>query len=350
MAEQEQEQEQERAQRQVKERQRYEQGFLDCRNVQVSIALQEWGVPVELLYYNAWESTRSVYEHLYVNKKLPWLYESPCLVPSELGLIGVAYEEVQYATYEDADTILQDVDYSEQAAFLWIVCGESPYVKPGFYGHPESVHSVWVQGLSSTSSLDSELADCTAGAGYWVRDTYPEFEGFVSETDFRRMVDSPYVHLEDRQVFLVRRPERNDSADKGQIMERFLERQRGLHDDATFYDMICRTVNQPEPEFFPEWTELYDCHSHAFKFLAGSRYAYSCFAETLVSSEHSWVRQLRDIARRADKLKNVFLMAVQSGRVDGQVVHRMCTELYRLEQEWLASGHVELGQEAQLRR
>lgn len=333
----------------MRERQRYEQGFLDCRNVQVSIALQEWGIPVEVLYYNAWESTRSIYEHLYVHKKLPWLYESPCLAPSELELIGVPYREIPYATYEDAAAILQALDYTEQAAFLWTVCGESPYVKPGFYGLPLSVHSVWVRGLSSTAARTvPHSEEGTPDPGYCVRDTYPEFEGFVSEVDLRRMVDSPYVKAEDRKAFLIQKPEQALKVDMERIIERFAERQKVLDmsDEAVFYEWIIRSINQEEPEVFPDGLPLYDRHSLAFKFLAGSRYAYSCFVAALMSNDHPWVGQLREIARRADMLKNVFLLAAQNGRVDVQAVHRMCIELQKLEQEWLANGHLELGRTA----
>ncbi|NOJ73749.1 hypothetical protein [Paenibacillus alvei] len=335
----------------MRERQRYEQGFLDCRNVQVSIALQEWGIPVEVLYYNAWESTRSIYEHLYVHKKLPWLYESPCLTPSELELIGVPYREIPYATYEDAAAILQALDFTEEAAFFWIVCGESPYVKPEFYGHPQSVHSVWVRGLSSAAaSTDPYSEESASVPGYCVRDTFPEFEGFVSEADFCRMIDSPYIKAEDRKAFLIQRPDQVLKVDMERIIERFAERQKilDLSDEAVFYEWILYSINQQEPVVFPDWVQLYYCNSHAFRFLAGSRYAYSCFAAALMSNNHPWVGQLREIARKADMLKNVFLLAAQSGRVDGYAVLRMCRQLQKLEQEWLADGYLELGRTAPL--
>lgn len=328
------------------ERHRYEQGFLDCRNVQVSIALQEWGIPVEVLYYNAWESMRSLYEHMYVHKKLPWMYEASCMAPSELELIGVSYREIPYATFEDAAAILQSLDYAEQAAFLWIVCGESPYVKPGFYGLPQTVHSLWVRGLSSAAaSTDPHSEEGASVPGYCVRDTYPEFEGIVSENDLCRMVDSPYVKFEDRKVFLVRKPEQALRVNMERILERFAERQKALDlsDEAVFYDWIIHSVNQEEPEVFQDGLPLYERHSFAFKFLAGSRYAYSCFVAALMSNDHPWVGQLREIARKADMLKNVFLLAAQNGRVDGDAVLRMCRQLQKLEQEWIAKGHLEFG-------
>ncbi|BFH23674.1 hypothetical protein PMJ6TS7_23720 [Paenibacillus melissococcoides] len=209
----------------VRERQRFETGFFDCRAIQLSLALQEWGMPVEALYYNAWESTKEIYEHLYVKKSKPWLYHSPCLEPSELELIGIPYEQVPYADEEEIAPLLQRLDYGACAAFLWISCGEALYANPGTFGDPEAAHSIWVCGWSPAPG----------GSGrYAIRDTYPDYEGDISEEDLRRMWKVPAY----RAVFLLRKPKAKAIPDWCRIRERYADRMAGQQGDYTYYEIV----------------------------------------------------------------------------------------------------------------
>ncbi|MCY9517563.1 hypothetical protein [Paenibacillus apiarius] len=318
----------------TEERLRYELSFFDCRNIQVSLALQDWGVPVELLYYNAWESTSDIYEHLYVKKSMPWSYVSPCLEPAELELVGVPFDLVPYTCYDDIAPLLKETDYAARAVFLWIACGEVPYAKPGVFGTPEAEHSIWIRGWAAEERPGIP-------AGYCVRDTYPEYEGMVSEEDIRRMCEVPHIKEEDRKAFILWKQEQAEPADAKRIMERYADRNSVLEDDLSFYDEVCAYAESGGPGPFADLTELYDCHAHAFKFIAGSRYVFSAFVEAVEgASERS--RLLRDIARKADTLKNVFLMAVHSGRADAKAIIRMCRALQQLEYKWKSSGDIEL--------
>lgn len=306
----------------VRERQRFEAGFFNCRAIQLSLALQEWGMPVEALYYNAWESTKEIYEHLYVKKSKPWFYRSPCLEPSELGLIGIPYEQVPYADDEEIAPLLQRIDYSASAAFLWISCGEAPYAKPGTFGDPEAVHSIWVCGWSPEPS----------GSGrYAIRDTYPDYEGDISEEDLRRMCKVPALNTEDRAVFLMRKPEAKASPDWNRIRERYAERMARQQGDTAYYEIVRTYASGGGTGPFASLAELYDCHAHAFKFIAGSRYAFSCFVEA-AEGDRSLAEILRGIARKADMLKSFFLMAIHGGSANAAIIAQLCSEIQELEE------------------
>ncbi|MCE5170649.1 hypothetical protein LQV63_15135 [Paenibacillus profundus] len=315
----------------TKERLRYEHSFFNCRNIQLSLALQDWGIPVELLYYNAWESTSDIYEHLYVKKSKPWFYASPCLEPADLELIEVPFERVPYTCYDDIAPLLKEADSATRAIFLWVICGEVPYARPEKFGSPEAEHSIWIRGWAAEERPGVSL-------GYYVRDMYPEYEGTVSEEDIRRMCEDPRIREEDRKAFILRNREQPETVDVERIMERYTDRMRVLEDDLSFYDTVCTFAASGDAGPFADLTELYDCHAHAFKFIAGSRYVFSCFVEA-VEGIGERAHLLRDIARKADALKNVFLMAVHSGRADAKAIIRMCSGLQKLEYQWKNSGH-----------
>ncbi|WP_195575613.1 hypothetical protein [Paenibacillus sp. 1001270B_150601_E10] len=316
-----------------KEKLDYALSVLDCRQIQVALALQQWGIPAELLYYNVCVSSDVIYDHLFVKKLKTWMFDSPCFKVSELDLIKVPYSEKRYDDYFGIEHELKETSKDQSSVFLWVVCGQVPYVKPTHFADLQALHSFWIKGWSEEQGVSA----------YRVKDTYPEFEGWLSEEEIIPLCSLPTAFNQEQAALTVYRTDGIIPTNQRTIIkERHETWMNSYRDEFLLYDSIIGFVNGTKDSPFEKSIDLYECCAHAFKFLGGSRYLYSCYLERN-DGEASTITLLQQTAQKARALKQTFLMAIYNGKINQEVVIRICQELKQLEQDWslsLRSSHV----------
>lgn len=305
----------------------YEMSVLDCRQIQISHTLQQWKLPAELLYYNVCVSTDVMFEHLFEKQLKTWMFDAACYKVSELALLDVRYEELPFTSYQDIAPALKLTAGGHSSAFLWVVCGQVPYVKPTDFADLTALHSLWVQDWHA--GMHAEYP-----SGYYIKDLYPVYDGLITEEEMRHLCDYPIELPEAKELLLLHRPTGTVSEQqKNIIAERHASWMSEYRDEWVMYHTILDYVDGRRTSPFESLAELYDCCAHAFKFISGSRYLYSLYLEH-TKQDTSTISMLRELAQKARTLKQTFALASRNERLNIVMVKRVCMEMMELERSW----------------
>ncbi|GAB6991929.1 hypothetical protein [Paenibacillus pini] len=296
----------------------YISDLYDCRKIQLLLLFQEKNIPIELLFYNAYESTQSIYDHLFIQDKNRWSYDSHSMNDEDIKLFNIQMEEQCIHNEEELDYLLQDLLNKNQYIYLWVNLDYMPHWVLGKHYLVEgALHSVFLKQLQINGDQIS----------YLLQDNYPPFCDYVDQSFIKDGIfkgDPQYTHL----VSVVSVANWNDQLVQASLEERFTIWRKGLVDHFQFYDHILQFIEEipANPPSFYERLE------HALTLVTGSRYVFARFLEYVGASEEL-VRCLDQCSQIAERMKNAFAKAVISGKINQSKLSPLCMELKRLEME-----------------
>ncbi|WP_211748240.1 hypothetical protein [Paenibacillus sp. Marseille-Q4541] len=294
--------------------------FYECRKIQLLLLLHEKKLPVELLFYNAYESTNLFYDHLFVQDQSRWSYDGYSITREDLELLNVHMEEliIPILSEDELDLLLKERLINNQFIYIW---GNLDYLPHWVYGRDYlvkgSLHSVLIKDYQMNE--DKTL--------YLLQDNFPEYCDYVDSSIIKNAIfkgDPEWTHL----LTFVRLSGIDEQTIIESITNKFTVWRQNLVDDFQFYDHIQYLIEQEpnDPHAFYERLE------HALSLVSGSRYLFSRFLEYTGVSEEL-VASLDRCGQIAKRMKDAFTKAAISGKINRSKLSPLCTELKHLEME-----------------
>ncbi len=237
--------------------------FYECRKIQLLMLLEEHNLPVELLFYNAYESTQLFNDHMFVQNENRWTFEGSSATREDIGLFNIRLEEIRITSAEELDTLLPERLKSGQFVYIWVNLDYMPHWIFGKdYLETGSLHSVFLKGVRTDG--DKTL--------YLLEDNYPEFCDYVDSSVINNAIatgDRVWTHL----VTIVHLEGWHAQRLPVELGSRFHNWHAALTDDFRLYDHIEQLI-ELEPE---DPKTFYEKLEHTLSLITGSRYLFSRF-------------------------------------------------------------------------
>ncbi|OAB44894.1 hypothetical protein [Paenibacillus antarcticus] len=290
--------------------------FYECRKTQLILLLHEQNLPVELLFYNSYESTQLFYNHLFVHNKSRWDYDGYSMTPESIMLLNIPLKEHYIDTEDELDLLLQENLKQKQFVYIW---ANLDYLPNWIYGKDYyingSLHSVFLK--------DRQVTDDTTL--YLLQDNYQDYCDYVDSSIIKNAIFKG--NLEWTRIVTTVDLTGWDFKESQEAFEhRFMTWRQGLVDDFHLYDHIQIMIDQEptDPHAFYEKLE------HTLGLISGSRYLFSRFLEFINVSE-DMVRRLDECSEIAERMKNAFAKAAIRGKVNQEKLSALCDKLKQLE-------------------
>lgn len=292
--------------------------FYECRKIQLLLLFQEQNLPVELLFYNTYESTQLFYDHLFLQNQNRWTYDGCSITREDIKLLNIHMEEHYVQTEEELDLLLQERLGKNQFVYIWVNLDYLPHWVFGRnYLIEGSLHSVFLKNFRI-------IEDKTL---YLMQDNFPQYCDYVDSSVIRNAIfkgDPEWTRL----VTIVRLDPWDDREMQEALRQRFAAWHQNLVDDFHIYDHILQLIHQDpaDPRSFYEKLE------HALSLISGSRYLFSRFLEYVKVSEEL-VHRLDQCSQIAERMKNAFAKAAVCGKINRSKLSKLCGELKQMEIE-----------------
>ncbi|MBJ6363744.1 hypothetical protein ACFOQM_21180 [Paenibacillus sp. GCM10012307] len=292
--------------------------FYECRKIQLLMLLEEHRLPVELLFYNAYESTQLFYNHIFVQNENRWTFEGSSATRKDIGLFNVRLEDIEITSVEELDIVLPERLESGQFVYIWVNLDYMPHWIFGKdYLEAGAIHSVFLKAMRTDG--DKTL--------YLLEDNYPEFCDYVDSNAIKNAIatgNQEWTH----QITLVHLEEWRPQRLPGELAIRFNNWRATLADDFHLYDHIGQLIEE-EPE---QPKVFYEKLEHTLSLIAGSRYLFNRFLK-LAGGPAELITQLDACSQLAERIKNAFAKAVFTGKVKRSKLLPLCYELKRIDME-----------------
>ncbi|AJS60887.1 hypothetical protein [Paenibacillus sp. IHBB 10380] len=296
----------------------YVQYFYECRKTQLILLFHEQNIPVELLFYNSYESTQLFYDHLFVQNKDRWAYDGYSITREDIMLLNIHMEEHYIETKEELDLLLQERLGENQFVYIWANLDYLPHWIFGKdYLIEGSLHSVLLKDCQITE--DKTL--------YLLQDNYPKYCDYVDSSCIKNAIfmgDREWTRI----VTTVHLDPWNFQEMQKALQQKFAAWRQSLVDDFRIYDHIHHMIYQEpaDPRAFYKKLE------HTLSLISGSRYLFSRFLEFVNASEEM-VRRLDECSQIAERMKNAFTKATFRGKINRKKLSKLCDELKHKEIE-----------------
>ncbi|OAB27088.1 hypothetical protein PMSD_24250 [Paenibacillus macquariensis subsp. defensor] len=296
----------------------YVQHFYECRKIQLILLLREQNLPIELLFYNSYESTQLFYDHLFVHNKSRWDYDGYSMTPESLMLLNIPLKEHHIETEEELDLLLQEKLEEKQYVYIWANIDYLPnWIFEKDYFIKGSLHSVFLKDRQITGEETR----------YLLRDNYRDFCDYVDSSIIQNTIFKGNP-VWTRIVTTVDLAEWDFHETLEVFQHRFTTWRQGLVDDFQLYDHIHHLIDQDPLDPQPFYEKL----EHTLGLISGSRYLFSRFLE-FVSISEELVRRLDKCSQIAERMKDAFAKAAIRGKINRGKLSALCEKLKHLEIE-----------------
>ncbi|RCX17341.1 hypothetical protein DFP94_10965 [Fontibacillus phaseoli] len=304
---------------------RYETKLFNCRASKIVSYLKFANLPVELLFYNSFESTENIFKQCVGEAKPRWCYHTECMSYDDLKLLGVSVEYKRFRSFDNAvSEMIACIDRGELVSFN---------SKMMFLAHRNSVQDEYHYIYFS---------------GHNLKEAKPYFT-FLDDNESCLGDYKPYkLDVETfRKAFIISKKAlgffKFFPYDPQQLLAETTRRYHNwlLHfeDPCTFYDQVTSMLTAP-PENM-DFVSISERFIDAFTVIAGSRFIFSVYLQ--YRNQNPEVQQtLQEASRLSENLKNLLLKYKLTRTTNNGLLEEKLARLKQLEQQSIAILKAEL--------
>lgn len=261
---------------------RYEENYFNCRNAQFVSHLRTKGVPVDYYFYNCFENTKTIYDHLFTQNKNRWLFDTNCISKNQdFNLLGVNVVEKKYTRFQSAKEHIAQLVKEDLSIFIWLCNYYIPHRE--HYQQYRSFHSFIFDDL-----IEGEEPH------YVVQDP-PKFRGEISEAIIKKAFTATpgmirgITYLD--YAFI--------EVDTKNLMNKYKEWLNSFTDDFSTYMIVQKLI----PNHLIKDVEKF---MYFFAILFGSRLLFSRFLEVM-SFDQALVNEAAECSGISESIHSMLL-------------------------------------------
>lgn len=294
----------------------YDRRFLNCFQRHAMVFLEKHGVPVDLLFYNAFPTSDAVLEQMVRENKPKYAFTSPFFCDDDLALLGLT---VRTAKAQQFDELLPQIEQQiDTLGFALLVGDVFCFPHCVEYQTSHAQHVVVLRRRHADGSWDL-VDDNPASVLYEYRHPHDAVAAFFANDGFHGMF-----------CIDVTAPPSPDPA--AEIRQRFVAGLNSREDSGRFYREIGALLDNPFSAPAVRNRALHD----AFTLLSGSR---ACLARylTLSDTPKHVVDEVARYSEAANVLKGMIVKASLTGRLNRDDLIARCAALETIEQQYVAA-------------
>lgn len=177
---------------------RYEFHYFNCFKSIIVSYLSLKRVPIELIFYNAFESSDDLLTQIIIDNKRWSTYNSKCINTEQLQLLGYKINTIKCTDFNDAELHIKSILSSQKADFV-ILPGDNYYVPhlPNYRKNHAIGHTFMLYGIDSNKNEYSIIDEQRVNKNYFlyhyprdiIRDIFDnvnidgKYIGFIEKTD-----------------------------------------------------------------------------------------------------------------------------------------------------------------------
>jgi len=296
---------------------KYEENYFNCRNAQFVSYLRAKGVPVDFYFYNTFENTKTVFDHLFTHNQNRWLFNTSCLSDiKDYTILGVKFVDLKFSKYQSAKDSIVRLLGEGNSVFLWLCNYYIPHRE--HYQRYRSFHSFIIHDLAPGREFK-----------YVVQDP-PEFYGEMSEEIVSKAFNATAgiirgITYADTRFLQV---------DKSMLMDNYTQWLKGFSDDFSTYKKLKELI--PD-RLFVDLEEF----TFFFAILFGSRLLFSRFLEAM-SFDQALVNIAAESSNLAESIHRMLKYHTNREEIDSDRILSMITDIAEKERYLIGALKISL--------
>jgi hypothetical protein len=294
----------------------YDRRFLNCFQRHAMVFLAKLGVPVDLLFYNAFPTSDAVLEQMVMENKPKYAFTSPFFCDTDLALLGISVRTTKAERLDDLlPHIEQQIDTLGFALLVGDVFCFSHCVE---YQTSHAQHVVVLRKRHADGSWDI-VDDNPASVLYEYHHPHAAVAAFFASDGFHGMFS----------IDVATSPVLDPAAE---FSQRYFAGMATREDTGRFYRQVGQLIDNPFSAPVVKYRALHD----AFTLLSGSR---ACLARylKLISAPDHVIGKIAQYSEAAGVLKGLVVKANLTGRLNKDDLIARCAALEDIEREFAAA-------------
>ncbi|UNK20684.1 hypothetical protein MNQ98_12005 [Paenibacillus sp. N3/727] len=281
--------------------------YLNCRTMQVISYLSSINAPIELLFYNAMESSDKIFDQIITQRKSRYQYKTNLLIPEDLELIGVRENFITVNNLSEIESVLVNLIAKEKVVFIWL--DQFYFSHRAFYLTKHNFHSFIINSLEISEN----------DRYYHFIDLDPDINGkFKDEILIKSLEHSDFpINIDyydfDQSILHVNR-----------IQRKYEEWIRSYSDSYHFYDWLSSILGENINN------HILNRVDHALAIIIGSRYLFSKYLE-YINPNDIIVLKMKEIYQIAEIIKNILLKYSITGLINEDNIKNLVKKLKKCE-------------------
>lgn len=306
---------------------------INCRQNQILSFLELEGFPADMLLYNIFLNTRSVYDDIFIKKLPRWLVNNIFVDEKDLGLFGVTLTDTVWTDVKEIGRMIPEQIDSGKCLFIPANCFHLPHHP--IYQKTNFPHSLVVTKYESVKdALRLHIAD----------DVTHDFRMYEYNFDELEAAFMMFGHPE--QGVFTRLPEPNTVTTyeytplpgerlqevSDDIHKRFLIFVEHYQEDFYLYDSVQDLLNGTHNDHFLDVNEMIEYLIHAFSALKGSRHLFARYLSS-TKDDQGVIEQLTKCEKTLELIRVLLLRFQMTGKVNVTSIADKCMDLKKTETE-----------------
>lgn len=301
------------------------ENIVNCRKNQLLSYLDAEKFPIKLLFYNSYEDTQKILEHLREPQKNRFNYKSNIINERDLHEIpGFVYKSEHFVTVNEAIIRIEDLLHQEKALFVFGDCFYLPH-RLDHYNKTNSVHSILIASFLSTSSNEIKIIDDEFDL---MRNTFGKK---YTEYVYKEAVIKRFISRENGDITVNYFDNLNTPYGNSAVkfyFEKFQEFISNIILNFTIYEEM-KNVNNDYNNF--DWDD-------ALRLLFGSRYFFREFVlyyhDLNIIYSQLLISQIDNIVQHLEIILNTYHKSLITKKLDAVKFEKKVYETYLLEVEF----------------
>ncbi|MFF2154440.1 hypothetical protein ACFVVQ_03920 [Paenibacillus chitinolyticus] len=287
--------------------------YLKCSKMQLISYLSHIEVPVELLFYNALESSDEIFHNIVIECKSRYQYRSKILNDEDLAALGIKLHYENVDKLVDAEEIIIKMLDKFKAVFLPLDQFYFPHRL--FYNKEHIFHSFIITNHITQGNENF----------FFLTDFDPNFSDYVKNS----LVMQALTHLR-FPVQFVSYEFKSEEISKNEIYRKYSETFDKHKDSYELYSWIISVLENDMKE------ETLKSIDHSLAILSGSRFLFSKYI-SLLKGHENLAHQLIKISKDAEVIKNLILKYRITNLLKKQKIIELVQQLQYSEQKLLVN-------------
>ncbi|PEL51558.1 hypothetical protein [Bacillus wiedmannii] len=299
----------------------FEELYLECTQFHVISHLRNEGYPVDILYYQAYESTEDIYKQIILDKKTRYEYKNKVRF-RDFRILGIEIKSIPYTKYNEAKNDI--IELLDAGIVVFIRVSEYFIPHRQLYHERHSNHSF---------ILENYLYDSNLGLQYYSRDNKgPHFiKKLYDEETIRLAYD--YCTTPNYISYLECSPNKEVNSKTIDLLKiRSADYFKHYSDNLILFEKILEIIQEHSDDLSIIIDDI-ESMGHAFAIISGSRYAYLQYLNKINDCQPRIQFLLMEAYKLSHKMMLVCYKALLTRKINYKRFEENCRILENIEKE-----------------
>lgn len=304
----------------------YHYEYFNCTKHETAMFLMFRKLPIELLFYNAFENTRVIF-HQMVNKKNKVHIKTQAMSFEDLHLIGVNYLEKRYKSFDQVEQFILEYVDSNNIILLRIDPFFLPHYKKLHENNWRWLHFIIVDGYNYSDDNESIS----------IVDDYMDNVFIHRQYDKKYIKDAVVCQDEYYLGYFKISPILNKQNLINEIKVKYQDWLTNFQDDFSFYELICNILlGKEEVGTFKDAEEMHLVLDETLMVISASRCLFADFLEFFQYKSET-IHLLLDCYKEGQIIRNVIKKYKITGKINIESLENRCLKLKKMENDVIFS-------------